>query len=79
MAAAAKPRPTTVYLDPKLARAIKIKAAMTERSVSQLINEAVRAKLKLDEDDLKYVRKHRNERARPLEEFLAEMKRNGDL
>ncbi len=49
MAAAAKPRPTTVYLDPELARAIKIKAAMTERSVSQLINEALRAQRRLDE------------------------------
>lgn len=79
MAAAAKPRPTTVYLEPPLARAIKIKAAMTERTVSQLINDAIKAKLRQDEDDLKYVRKHRGEPGRPLEEFLAEMKKNGDL
>jgi hypothetical protein len=44
-----------------------------------LVNDAIRLKLQQDEDDLKYVRKHRGERARPLEEFLAEMKRNGDL
>jgi hypothetical protein len=79
MAAPQKSKPTTVYLDPKIARAIKIKAAMTARSVSQLVNDAIRLQLQQDEDDLRYVRKHRGDRGRPLEEFLAEMKKNGDL
>lgn len=79
MASAQKSKATTIYLDPKVARAIKIKAAMTARSVSRLVNDALLGQLRQDEDDLRYVRKHRNEHGRPLEEFLAEMKKNGDL
>jgi predicted transcriptional regulator len=75
----AKPRATTVYLDPKVMRAVKIKAAQTDRTISQLVNEALVAELRKDEDDLRFVRKHRGEQGRPLEEFLAEMKKNGDL
>jgi hypothetical protein len=79
MGASLKTKATTVYLDPKVARAIKVKAAMTARSVSQLINDALLEQLRQDQDDLSYVRKHRKDRGRPLEEFLAEMKKNGDL
>ena len=38
----------TIYFDPELHRALRLKAAETERSVSELVNEAV--KLALVED-----------------------------
>ena len=42
----------TVYLEPDLHRALKLQAAETERSVSDLINQAVRTSLGQDLDDL---------------------------
>jgi predicted transcriptional regulator len=39
---------TTVYLDPDLHKALRLKAVAVSRSVSDLINEAVRESLKKD-------------------------------
>ena len=43
---------TTVYLDPKLHQAIKLKAVQVNLTVSDLVNEAVRLTLKEDAIDL---------------------------
>lgn len=45
-------RRATVYLDPHLHRALRVKAAQTERSLSDLVNEAVRQSLSEDAEDL---------------------------
>ena len=42
----------TVYFDPSLHRALRLKAAVTERSISELVNEAVQASLAEDASDL---------------------------
>jgi mRNA interferase RelE/StbE len=42
----------TVYLDPDLHRSLRIKAAETDQTVSELVNEAVRSRLAADVDDL---------------------------
>ena len=42
----------TVYFDPHLHRALRIKAAETDRSVSELVNEAIRHSLAEDAEDL---------------------------
>ncbi len=39
---------TTVYLDPELHKALRLKAVAVSQSVSQLVNEAVRESLKKD-------------------------------
>jgi hypothetical protein len=41
-----------VYFDPEIHRALRLKAAATERSVSDLVNEAVGQALGEDADDL---------------------------
>ena len=48
----AKPKRATVYFDPSLHRALRIKAVQTEQSVSELVNAAVRLSLVEDADDL---------------------------
>lgn len=70
-------RPTTVYLDPKIAKAAKVKAAVSERSLSDIVNDALAAKLRQDEADLSLMRARRKEPTRPYEEFLKELKRDG--
>jgi len=70
---------TTVYLEPGLHRALKIKAATTDQSISALVNDAVREALREDAIDLAAFRKRRHEPSRPLEDVIADLKRKGRL
>jgi predicted HicB family RNase H-like nuclease len=42
----------TVYFDPFLHRALRLKAAATDRSISELVNDAVKAALAEDASDI---------------------------
>ena len=42
----------TVYFEPELHRAVRLKAAHTHRSVSDIVNDAVRSALRDDQEDL---------------------------
>jgi hypothetical protein len=70
---------TTVYLKPKVYRALKAKAASTDRSVSDLINAAVLEAMREDEIDLAAVTARRKEASRPLEKAIEDLKRDGRL
>jgi len=43
---------STIYLEPEIHRALRLKAASTRRSVSDLVNETVRQALQEDQEDL---------------------------
>lgn len=43
---------TTVYFEPALHKAIRLKSAHTRRSMSDIVNDAVRSALREDEEDL---------------------------
>ena len=45
-------RRATVYLEPEVHRALKLKAAVSDRSISEIVNEAVRLALAEDAEDL---------------------------
>lgn len=70
---------TTVYLQPKVYRALKVKAATTDRSVSDLINAAVVEALREDALDLEAFEKRAKEPSRPFEKVLEDLKRDGLL
>ena len=70
---------TTVYLDPRVHRTLKIKAAETDRSISELVNEALIEALREDKEDLEAFKKRTREPSRPFEKVLAELKRGGLL
>ena len=70
---------TTVYLSPKVYRALKVKAATTDRSVSDLINAAVIEALREDALDLEAFEKRAKEPSRPFERVLEDLKRDGLL
>jgi hypothetical protein len=42
----------TIYFDAELHRALRLKAAETDRTISDLVNEAVRLRLAEDSEDL---------------------------
>ncbi len=69
----------TVYLRPKIYRALKIKSATTDRSVSDLINAAVIEALREDAVDLEAFDKRSKEPARPFDQILKDLKRDGLL
>jgi len=69
----------TIYLDPKLHRAAKIKAAETNRTLSDVMAEALRLSLREDAVDLEAIRKRANEPSRSLEAVIKDLKRDGLL
>lgn len=69
----------TVYLDPMLHRALKIKAAETSRSVSDLVNEAIKESLREDATDLAAFEERAAEPVLAFEDVLKDLKRSGCL
>lgn len=69
----------TVYLDPRLYRAVKIKAASSDRSVSELVNEALQLALREDAADLEAFEARKRQSSRPFEDVLRSLKRDGLL
>jgi plasmid stability protein len=69
----------TVYFDAALHRALRLKAAETDRSVSDLVNEAVRASLAEDASDLLAIEERRGEPELSFEAVVKNMRRRGQL
>ncbi len=72
-------RRTTVYLEPRIHQAIRLKAAETQQTVSELVNRALRLALAEDAEDLSDLDARTAEPSRPFEEFLAELRAAGEL
>jgi hypothetical protein len=69
----------TVYFEPGLHRALRVKAAHTERSVSDLVNTAVRRCLAEDAADLATFDRRAKEPNLDFEDVLKDLKRRGKL
>ena len=69
----------TIYFDPGIHRALRVKAAQTERSVSELVNAAVQATLAEDAEDLAAFESRAKEPNLAFEEVLKDLKRRGKL
>jgi plasmid stability protein len=72
-------RRATVYLEPELHTALKVKAAHTQRSMSDLVNEAVREALREDQEDLKAFAERAAEPVMAYEALLDDLKARGKL
>lgn len=73
------PKRATVYFDPSLHKALRVKAAETERSLSELVNAAVRLSLSEDADDLAAFEERVQQPSLQLADVLKDMKRRGKL
>lgn len=69
----------TVYFDPALHRALRLKAAATDRSISDLIDEAVRLSLAEDAEDLLAFDERQSEPNLSFEDVVKEMKLSGAI
>ena len=74
-----RPKRTTIYLDAETHRALKLKAVVAERSISYLINEAVRRTLAEDAEDLAAFEERADEPALDFEEVVKDLKRRGRI
>ena len=74
-----KVKRATIYLDPTLHRALRVKAAETDKSVSDLVNAAVQQSLTEDAADLAVFEARVREPALTFEEVLKDLKRRGKL
>jgi len=69
----------TIYFNPDIHRVLRIKAAQTERSVSELVNEAVKLSLAEDEEDLVAFEERASEPNLVFENVLKDLKRRGKI
>lgn len=70
---------STVYFGPDLHRALRIKAADTQRTVSDLVNDAVRMALREDQEDLAAFAERQAEPVMTYEELLSDLKAHGKI
>ena len=72
-------RRATVYLEPDVHRALRMKAAATDQSISNLVNTAVKQALAEDAEDLEAFVKRGTEVSVDFEAFVKTLKRRGKL
>jgi predicted DNA-binding protein len=70
---------TTIYFDPDLHQALRIKAAETDRSISELVNEAVKYGLSEDAEDLAAFEERASEPNLRFEDVLQDLKKRGKI
>jgi hypothetical protein len=69
----------TVYFDPAIHRALRLKAAETDRSLSDLVNEAIKLSLAEDAEDLAAFEERASEPNLAFEAVVKELKKRGKI
>ena len=70
---------STIYLDPSLHRALRLKSIETSRSMSELVNEAVRELLAEDAEDLAAFEERAHEPLVSFERMLKDLRARGKV
>jgi len=70
---------TTIYLDPQLHHALRIKAAETEHSMSDLVEEAIKFSLAEDSVDLAAFDERKEEPSLAFEDVVKKLRKNGKI
>jgi len=70
---------STVYFDPAIHRALRLKSAETDRSISDLVNDAVKASLAEDAEDLAAFEERASEPNLSFEQVVKDLKRSGKI
>jgi predicted transcriptional regulator len=69
----------TIYMDDDLHRALRMKAAETSSSISEIVNQAVKLALAEDAEDLAAFKERAREPLVSFEDVLKELKRDGRI
>ena len=70
---------STVYFEPNIHHALKIRAASAHLSISELIDEAVRLLMREDQEDLAAVSDRMSETEISYEDLLNDLKSHGKI
>ncbi len=70
---------STIYFEPSVHQALKIRAASSNISVSELIDEAVRLLMSEDQEDLAAFSERKNEEEVSYEALLDDLKKHGKI
>jgi len=69
----------TIYFDTNIHKALKVKAVETDRSISDIVNEALRHELAEDQEDLEVISKRVSEPSISYEILLKKLKDDGKI
>jgi hypothetical protein len=70
---------STVYFEPKIHQALKMRAASAQTSVSELIDEAVRLLMREDQEDLSASKERSKEKEISYEALLNDLRKHGQI
>ena len=70
---------STVYFDPAIHQALRLKAATNHSSLSELVDEAVRLLMREDQEDLAAINQRANEPEISYEAMLEALKQDGKI
>jgi plasmid stability protein len=73
------PKRATVYFDPDIHRALRLRAAASDKSISEMVNEAVKLTLAEDAEDLVAFDERRREPNLDFKQFVKALKRRGKI
>ena len=73
------PKRATVYFEEDVHRALRLRAVATDRTVSDMVNEAVKIALSNDADDLAAFSNRKNEKSLSFDTFVQGLKRRGSI
>jgi len=69
----------TVYFEADVHRALRLKAAASDRSISDMVNDAVKATLAEDAKDLAAFSERKNDKSLSFDTFVQGLKRRGRI
>lgn len=69
----------TIYIEPELHKAVRLKSAHTNRTISDIVNESLRESLREDQEDLEAFEKRRSEPTISYENMLKKLKADGKI
>ena len=70
---------STIYFEPTIHQALKMRAASSNSTISELVDEAVRQLMLEDQEDLQAINERVKEKEVTYETMLAELKANGKI
>ncbi len=73
------PKRATVYFEPEIHRALRLKAAATDRSISDMVNDAVKLALAEDAEDLATFEERAHEKSVDFETVVKSLRRRGKI
>lgn len=73
------PKRATVYFDADVHRALRLRAAASERSISEMVNDAVKTVLAEDAEDLAAFSERKDDKSLSFDTFVQGLRRRGRI